>query len=73
MAKKTVKITSKQIRMGTLEQMSEQSMGYCPICRAWTTGCCEPDARQYPCDKCGEKSVFGAEEAVMLGFLVVVE
>ena len=67
------KVSVQQISMEELEQMNEQSMGYCPLCREWTTGRCEPDARKYPCEKCGEKSVYGAEDAVMYGFLEVTE
>ena len=27
---------------------------------------CEPDARNYECEACGEKQVFGASEIVMM-------
>lgn len=29
---------------------------------------CEPDAREYPCDSCGEHSVFGAEWCLISGY-----
>lgn len=32
--------------------------GYCLVCRA-VRGCCEPDARDYRCDECGERAVYG--------------
>ncbi len=41
--------------------------GVCLGCGEWTCGGCEPDARKYPCEACGEKRVYGAEEALMMG------
>jgi len=32
----------------------------------------EPDAADYECDQCGEPTVVGAEEALMLGLIEVV-
>ena len=26
----------------------------------------EPDARKYPCESCGKKAVYGAEEALLM-------
>lgn len=34
---------------------------------------CEPDARGYECGSCGEKRVYGAEEARMMGVIEVDE
>ena len=41
-------------------------LGYCLACGA-EKGCCEPDAREYPCDDCGEFKVYGLEELMMMG------
>lgn len=38
--------------------------GFCISCGEDADGC-EPDARNYTCDVCGEKAVFGAEELAM--------
>ena len=38
--------------------------GLCVICGADADGC-EPDARRYECEVCGERGVFGAEELLM--------
>jgi hypothetical protein len=38
---------------------------FCISCGAERDGC-EPDARNYPCDECGQRTVFGAEEIVMM-------
>jgi hypothetical protein len=39
--------------------------GICLACGAENEGC-EPDARRYECEACGEKQVYGAEELVMM-------
>jgi hypothetical protein len=38
--------------------------GFCVACGAETDGC-EPDARNYPCENCGQDQVFGAEEILI--------
>jgi hypothetical protein len=40
--------------------------GFCLACGAEHDGC-EPDARNYECEECGERKVFGAEEILMMG------
>ena len=41
--------------------------GVCLACGAEADGC-EPDARGYACEDCGERSVVGAVEALVMGF-----
>jgi len=41
------------------------NLGFCLACGAERDGC-EPDARNYPCDECGENEVFGAEEVMLM-------
>jgi len=38
--------------------------GICIACGEDSDGV-EPDARNYPCEACGEKAVFGAEELLL--------
>lgn len=38
--------------------------GFCIACGADADGC-EPDAREYECEECGENKVYGAEELLM--------
>lgn len=38
--------------------------GFCIACGEEQDGC-EPDARQYECESCGERAVYGAEELLM--------
>ena len=40
--------------------------GFCLACGQEQDGC-EPDARNYACESCGENRVFGAEEILMIG------
>ena len=35
--------------------------GFCVACGAEQGGC-EPDARKYPCEACGQRTVYGAEQ-----------
>lgn len=39
--------------------------GFCLSCGQEADGC-EPDARGYWCDACGEKEVYGAEELLLM-------
>lgn len=39
--------------------------GICIACGADAEGC-EPDARRYECEACGERQVFGAEELLLM-------
>jgi hypothetical protein len=41
--------------------------GICLACGNEQEGC-EPDAREYECEACGERRVFGAEELLMCGW-----
>jgi hypothetical protein len=38
--------------------------GFCLSCGEWTEGV-EPDARNYECESCGARRVFGAEELLL--------
>ena len=58
----------------TIEQVMEavendDGTGFCNKCGYQQDGC-EPDARKYECEACGEKSVYGAEELLMMGGVV---
>jgi DNA-directed RNA polymerase subunit RPC12/RpoP len=48
-----------------LEALSEDSdIGFCKACGAETDGV-EPDARNYECEACGARHVFGAQELLI--------
>lgn len=38
--------------------------GFCVECGEEQDGC-EPDARQYECENCGKRAVYGAEELLL--------
>ena len=46
-------------------RMTLDDPGLCVACGNEQTGC-EPDARRYTCEACGEKAVYGAQELLML-------
>ena len=41
-----------------------ENVGFCLACGEEASGC-EPDARGYECECCGEHKVYGAEEIFM--------
>lgn len=54
----------------TLERVMEaveedNSLGFCLGCGAEASGV-EPDAREYKCEACGERKVYGAEELLFM-------
>jgi hypothetical protein len=58
------------VSIASLEQHIEDYDGYCARCKKWTNfGGVEPDARRSVCDECGQRTVYGAEEALVLGLV----
>lgn len=53
------------IRLTECEYLRAESdmTGYCRACGA-TRGNCEPDARRYPCEACGQDQVYGVDALV---------
>lgn len=45
-------------------QASLDDPGFCVACGQDAEGC-EPDARRYECESCGERQVYGAEELLI--------
>ncbi len=45
---------------------SDSYVGFCRVCGAEHCGV-EPDARKYPCEDCGAREVYGAEELLIMG------
>lgn len=46
---------------------SDEPIGFCTACGEEHYGI-EPDARRYTCDACGEASVYGAPELLVMGY-----
>lgn len=58
MTKTKVKISMDRI-LAAVEE--DDNMGFCLACGEEAYGV-EPDAREYECESCGERRVYGAEE-----------
>lgn len=63
----------KNISVCELEQARDEFMGWCTYCGDLTRGSCESDARDYLCPRCGNNTVYGCEEALMMGFIEIGE
>lgn len=58
-------VTLERVTAAVEAQMSGlDNPGICIACGEDADGC-EPDARRYECEICGEKAVYGAEELLM--------
>lgn len=44
---------------------ADDYIGICLACGSEQSGC-EPDARKYKCESCGERKVYGAEECLIM-------
>jgi hypothetical protein len=47
--------------------------GRCIACGAEVPSGCEPDARRYECEECGEKQVYGMDELLIMGLINIEE
>lgn len=58
-------LTQARVEEAVERRMSSlDNPGFCTACGQEQDGC-EPDAREYPCEHCGEPAVFGADELLM--------
>ena len=49
------------------DEVQEACNGACLACGEIQYGGVEPDARQYECEFCGERKVYGLEELLVMG------
>ncbi len=65
---KTIKKIKEAVLLAAIERASTttDNPGFCLACGFEQEGC-EPDARQYECDECGSRMVYGAEEVLIMG------
>ena len=62
------KIDPEELLEAVREQMfGTENPGFCIECGERREGC-EPDAKNYPCESCGEKEVYGAQELLFMGY-----
>ena len=59
-------ITLELLEAATRRQMFDlDNPGFCIACGCEHDGC-EPDARKYKCEACGERAVYGAQELLIM-------
>ena len=66
-------MTATAVKEADYVDATDSYTGWCKTCKAFTTGCVEPDAEDYECEACGANTVVGAEDALMLGLIVFEE
>jgi hypothetical protein len=59
------KIIARRFTLEEIEEASELLQGFCLACGA-VRDCCEPDARRYECEECGNHLVYGADEILVM-------
>lgn len=69
---KTNKIIGFKMNEETFESMRDDYMGLCFSC-GHDAHNIEPDARGYECEVCGENKVFGVEEILIMGRILISE
>lgn len=65
---KTGKIVGKRFPLSEIMEASDDMAGFCVACGNRQDGC-EPDARKYLCEDCGNRTVYGAEELAVMGLV----
>jgi hypothetical protein len=63
----------KRMTEGEYQELADSNGGLCLACGELAWSDCEPDARNYPCEECDKRRVYGAEEARLMGALAVGE
>lgn len=51
-----------------VEDADVNQEGFCISC-GFCQGGCEPDAREYTCEDCGENTVYGAQKILLMGLV----
>jgi predicted RNA-binding Zn-ribbon protein involved in translation (DUF1610 family) len=59
------------VSVADFEDATSSYLGWCATCTGFTRGETEPDAAEYECPECGERTVTGAEDAAMLGLFLL--
>ena len=52
------------------DEVQDGTLGFCIACGEEVNGV-EPDARKYECECCGQPKVYGLEELLMMGYVVL--
>lgn len=59
-----------RLTLEEVEQAIEDGIGFCLTCGE-PRDCCEPDAHKYECDECGAQAVYGTEELLLMGKILL--
>jgi len=60
--------TKRVFTLEDVQRANDEMNGFCLAC-GFEQGGCEPDARRYKCEACGEKQVFGPHEILFMGMV----
>ena len=60
-----------QLSVAECHRASGSYEGFCTNCREITNSGVEPDARRYECESCGGRTVYGIEEALLMGAIEI--
>ena len=72
--KKAIKSKPLVLKEEEYKLYRDEYAGFCRICWDITNECgVEPDAERYDCDWCGHKGVYGIEQALMYGWIIIEE
>ena len=52
-----------------IQEASHEGMGFCISCGCESAEMVEPDARKYHCEECDTKTVYGADEILIMGLV----
>lgn len=53
------------------QELQESNSGICTACGEISESFCEPDARNYLCDSCGKRQVYGMDELLLSGAITL--
>ena len=60
-----------RMSVAEFEEACDGYEGFCASCGAVTNSGVEPDARRLACESCGAETVYGMEEALVMGFVTI--
>jgi Zn finger protein HypA/HybF involved in hydrogenase expression len=60
---------STKIHEAEYAEAQESYQGWCTACKKFTRDMTEPDAEDYDCPVCDQRTVVGAENALIMGLI----
>lgn len=68
---KIMKIEPSEIAEEDYQQAVACYEGWCTVCKLFTRDRTEPGAEDYDCPACGNTTVMGAEQALLLSYIAI--